>query len=81
MNNCKDCLKLLEQVGGATASTFPEGPWCRLKWTRSTLLKCPECEGLTLLVEIFDFYGDVLQWHYLKLPANIEHRREKGVRA
>jgi len=80
MNNCKDCLKPLEQVGTRTAASFPEGPWCGLKWARNTLLKCPQCEGLTLLVEIIDVYGSTLDWHYLKLPVNIEHRREKGVR-
>ena len=80
MNNCTDCLKPLEQVGTPTAAAFPDGHCSGLKWARNTFLKCPECEGLTLLVELFEIDGKIRDWHYMDLPTDVEHQAEKRLK-
>lgn len=67
MNNCKKCLRSLQQVGNVRRAAFPNDRWwdSRSVDRRYTLLQCPECKALTFLVETLDAKQKVLDWHYL----------------
>ncbi len=72
MNNCKKCLRQLQQVGNLRRAAFPDGRWWDSQFIlrRYTLLECPECKQLTFLIETLNIKEEVLDWHYLH-PLNI----------
>jgi len=76
MQTCKrHFYTKLPKMGVSTIGEFPQAVCCQVGAIRHSLLKCQTCNLLVLLIEILDTDKGVLDWHYIPLKRDIEHRR------